>query len=155
MRPPRVLVVVTAVTLGAALSALPAQMASAQSPNTEVVVPSSGATLAGTQVVFDATASAGVTQVQFQVTVDNTLYARVLATPTIYGWIARLEQHHSGRRHLHPPERRHRRWFKRLQPRHFDHCEQREPERRRSWCRPLGPRSQETRPCSTPSPHRG
>ena len=84
MRPPRVFVVAAALTLGAALSALPAQMASAQSPSTEVVVPSSGATVAGTQVVLDATASSGVTEVQLE------LSGAVIATAirTYDGWIA-------------------------------------------------------------------
>jgi hypothetical protein len=59
-------------------------MASAQSPSTEVVVPSSGATVAGTQVVLDATASSGVTEVQFEL--SGTVIAT--ATRTFYGWIA-------------------------------------------------------------------
>ena len=69
MRPP-LFVIAAALTLGAALSALPVQMASAQSPSTEVVVPSSGATVAGTRVVLDATASSGVTKVQFELERD-------------------------------------------------------------------------------------
>jgi len=88
MRPPRVFVVAAPLTLGAALSALPAHVASAQSPSTEVVVPSSGATVAGTQVVLDATASAGVTQVKFELTAGPLVYAVLFATPTYYGWIA-------------------------------------------------------------------
>jgi hypothetical protein len=57
-------------------------MASAQSPSNEVVVPSSGATVAGTQVVLDAFASPGETEVQFE------LSGTVIATRTYYGWIA-------------------------------------------------------------------
>ena len=87
MRPPRAFVISAALTLGAALSALPAQTASAQSPSTEVVVPSSGATVAGTQVVLDAFASSGVTQVKFELTAGQLVYAVLFATPTYYGWI--------------------------------------------------------------------
>jgi hypothetical protein len=71
------------------LTALPTQVASAQPPSTAVVVPSSGATVSGTRVVLDATASAGVTQVQFELshgTVSDGVIAT--ATPTLYGWLA-------------------------------------------------------------------
>lgn len=66
-------------------------MASAQSPSTQVLVPSSGATVAGTKVVLDAGASSGVTKVQFELSggpgsLGDTVIAT--ATPTIYGWIA-------------------------------------------------------------------
>ena len=75
--------------LATAMSALPTQVASAQPPSTQVVVPATGATVSGTQVVLDATASAGVTQVKFELT-GGTLNDWVIATatPTIYGWIA-------------------------------------------------------------------
>ena len=54
-----------------------------------VVVPSTGATVSSTQVVLDATASAGVTQVKFELT-GGTLNDWVIATAilTNYGWIA-------------------------------------------------------------------
>jgi hypothetical protein len=60
-------------------------------PTTSVVVPSDGASVSGTQVGLDATASlnAGVSQVQFTLTggsLNNALIAT--ATPTIYGWVA-------------------------------------------------------------------
>ena len=87
MRPSRVLVVAAALILGAALTALPALRASAQSPSTEVVVPSSGATVAGTRVILDAGASAGVTQVKFELTAAQLVYAVLFAAPTYYGWI--------------------------------------------------------------------
>ncbi len=89
MRLPRVFGVAAALCLGTVLSALPTQVASAQPPSTQVVVPSTGATVSSTQVVLDATASAGVTQVQFELT-GGTLNDWVIATatPTIYGWIA-------------------------------------------------------------------
>ena len=75
--------------LATAMSVLPTKVASAQPPSTQVVVPSAGATVSGTQVVLDATASAGVTQVQFELT-GGTLNDAVIATatPTIYGWVA-------------------------------------------------------------------
>jgi hypothetical protein len=71
------------------MSVLPTQAASAQPPSTQVGVPSSGATVSGTQVVLDASASAGVTQVKFELT-GGTLNDWIIATatPTIYGWIA-------------------------------------------------------------------
>jgi hypothetical protein len=89
MRFSRVFGVTAALCLAAALSALPAQLASAQPPSTQVLVPSTGATVSGTQVVLDASASAGVTKVQFELT-GGTLNDLVIATatPTIYGWIA-------------------------------------------------------------------
>ena len=61
-------VAAAALVLGTAASTLPVQVASAQTPSSQVVVPSSGATVSGTQVVLDATASAGVTNVQFELT---------------------------------------------------------------------------------------
>ena len=57
-------------------------------PTTSVVLPSNDATLSGTQYL-DATASPGVTQVQYELTggsLNNTVIAT--ATPTIYGWLA-------------------------------------------------------------------
>ena len=90
MRPSRVFVVAAAaLVLGTAASTLPVQVASAQTPSSQVVVPSSGATVSGTQVVLDATASAGVTNVQFELT-GGALSDSVIATatPTSYGWIA-------------------------------------------------------------------
>lgn len=92
MRSSRVFVVTAALALATAMSMLPAQAASAQPPITQVVVPSNGATVSGTQVVLDATTSAGVTQVKFELT-GGTLNDQVVATatPTIYGWIARWD----------------------------------------------------------------
>jgi Bacterial Ig domain len=85
----RAFVVMAALGLATTLSALPTQVASAQPPSTQVLVPSTGATVSGTQVVLDASASAGVTKVQFEVT-GGTLNDLVIATatPTIYGWVA-------------------------------------------------------------------
>ena len=85
----KVFVVMAALGLVAAMSALPTQVASAQPPGTAVVVPSTGATVSSTQVVLDATASAGVTQVKFEVT-GGTLNDKVIATATLtyYGWVA-------------------------------------------------------------------
>jgi hypothetical protein len=89
MRSSKVLVVMAALGLATALSVLPTQVASAQPPSTQVVVPSTGGIVSGTQVVLDATASAGVTQVKFEVS-GGTLNDWVIATAslTYYGWIA-------------------------------------------------------------------
>jgi hypothetical protein len=85
----KVFAVMAALGLATAMSALPTQVASAQPPSTQVVAPSTGATVSGTQVALDATASAGVTQVKFELT-GGTLNDWVIATatPTIYGWAA-------------------------------------------------------------------
>jgi hypothetical protein len=90
MRSSRVFLVAAALALVTALSVLPTQVASAQPPSTQVVVPATGATyVSSTQVVLDATASAGVTQVKFELT-GGTLNDWVIATATLtyYGWIA-------------------------------------------------------------------
>ena len=89
MRSSKVLAVMAALGLATALSVLPTQVASAQPPSTQVVVPSTGGIVSGTQVVLDATASAGVTQVKFEVS-GGTLNDWVIATAslTYYGWIA-------------------------------------------------------------------
>ena len=60
-------------------------------PATSVLIPSSGASVSGTQVVLDAAASpnVGVTKVEFHLTggsLNNALIAT--ATPTYYGWLA-------------------------------------------------------------------
>jgi hypothetical protein len=58
-------------------------------PTTAVIVPSSGAAVAGPSQTFDATASSGVTTVQYQITGGSlTSPVVVNATPTIYGWLA-------------------------------------------------------------------
>ena len=60
-------------------------------PTTSVLIPSSGASVSGSQVILDASASlnVGVNQVQFSLTggsLNNAIIAT--ATPTPYGWIA-------------------------------------------------------------------
>jgi hypothetical protein len=57
-------------------------------PTTSVLVPSSGATVKGSQAL-DATTSAGVSQVQFELT-GGSLSDSVIATATLtaYGWLA-------------------------------------------------------------------
>jgi hypothetical protein len=57
-------------------------------PRTTVVLPPNGATLAGSQYL-DASASSGVTKVEFHLT-GGTLHDALIATatPTYYGWIA-------------------------------------------------------------------
>jgi hypothetical protein len=59
-------------------------------PATSVLIPSNGASVAGTQVLLDAGAAAnvGVTKVEFHLTggsLNNALVAT--ATPTMYGWL--------------------------------------------------------------------
>jgi|HubBroStandDraft_6_1064221.scaffolds.fasta_scaffold66454_1 hypothetical protein len=89
MRSSRFLVLTVALILGAAMSTVPLEVAGAQAPSTAVLVPSNGATVSGTSVVLDAGASAGVTQVQFELT-GGSLTDSVIATATAtyYGWIA-------------------------------------------------------------------
>ena len=61
---------------------------SVTAPTTNVVLPSNAATLSGSQYL-DATASPGVTQVQYEVTGGKLSDAVIaIATPTIYGWVA-------------------------------------------------------------------
>jgi Bacterial Ig domain len=84
----RVCLVMAALTLATALSVLPTQVASA-APSTTVVLPSNGATLSGITQYLDATASSGVTQVQYELT-GGSLNDHVIATatPTYVGWAA-------------------------------------------------------------------
>ena len=85
---PKVFVIAAALTLGTAVSALPAQMAGAQSPSTIVLVPSSGATLSGLTYV-DATAS-NATSVEFLLFGGTYGYGAPVvctATLTYYGWL--------------------------------------------------------------------
>ena len=72
--------------LGSATTA--AATVTVTAPTTSVVLPSSGATLSGSQYL-DAVASSGVAGVQYEVT-GGSLSDTVVATasPTIYGWIA-------------------------------------------------------------------
>jgi polyvinyl alcohol dehydrogenase (cytochrome) len=64
-------------------------LAFALNPVTNVVLPSNGATLSGNQYL-DATASGGVTQVQYELSGGSLSQPEVIATatPTIYGWLA-------------------------------------------------------------------
>jgi hypothetical protein len=89
MRSSRVLILIAAFVLGAGMSVVPPAVAGAQSPSTAILVPSTGATVSGSSVVLDASASAGVTQVQFELT-GGSLTDSLIATaaPTYYGWIA-------------------------------------------------------------------
>jgi YVTN family beta-propeller protein len=75
--------------LAAVASYLPSQVANALPPSTTVIIPSNNATVSGASQVLDATASSGVTQVQFEIT-GGTLTNSVIVTArsTIYGWIA-------------------------------------------------------------------
>lgn len=62
------------------------------SPNTSVIIPSSGATQSGTSALLDSTPSFGVTTVQYEVSGGpNSLRNQVVATttaPSIWGWLA-------------------------------------------------------------------
>ncbi len=105
MRSSSVFVVMSALGLATALSSLPTQVASAQPPSTHVVVPATGATVSSTQVVLDATASAGGVGVEVRLT----LQLRDLYRHPHHLRVNRLwNSTHRGRRQLHAPERRHR-----------------------------------------------
>ena len=57
-------------------------------PSTTVVLPSNGATVSGTQVL-DATASPGLTNVQYELSGGGLTDSVIAtATPTLYGWLA-------------------------------------------------------------------
>jgi hypothetical protein len=83
-------VVGLALALGATMSVVPLQVAGAQSTSTSVLVPANGAAVSGSQVIFDASATAGVTEVQFELTGGGPYSHTVIATatPTEDGWIA-------------------------------------------------------------------
>ena len=90
MRPLKVAVGSAALMLVAAVNVLPVEVAGAQAPSTTVLIPAdNSATVSGTSQVLDATASAGVIQVQYEIT-GGTLSDSVVAsgTATIYGWLA-------------------------------------------------------------------
>lgn len=60
-----------------------------QAPSTAVISPVAGTTLSSyNELVFDALASPGVTQVQFELSSYGEVQETFTATPTIYGWIA-------------------------------------------------------------------
>jgi hypothetical protein len=58
-------------------------------PSTAVLIPSNGATESGTAAFLDASASANVTSVTYELT-GGTLTNQVIATgtPTLYGWLS-------------------------------------------------------------------
>lgn len=89
MRSTRITTLTVAFVLGTAISVVPLGVAGAQAPSTAVLVPSNGAAVSGSSVVLDASASSGVTQVQFELT-GGSLTDSVIATATLtsYGWIA-------------------------------------------------------------------
>jgi hypothetical protein len=72
---------------GLSTTSAPVAITVAQPPSTTVVLPANGTTLdTANNVVFDAVASPGVTQVSF-LTTANGITETFTATPTIYGWI--------------------------------------------------------------------
>ena len=87
MRPP-LFVIAAALTLGAAMSVMPLQVAGAQSPSTSVLIPSNGATLSGS-TYLDASRS-NATSVEFLLFGGTYGYAAPVvctATLTYYGWL--------------------------------------------------------------------
>ena len=89
MRPARIVVVSAVLTLAAAMSQLPLQVANAQPMSTTVVLPSNDASLSGIHQYLDATASSGATQVQYELS-GGSLSDQVIATATLtyVGWAA-------------------------------------------------------------------
>jgi hypothetical protein len=85
----KVALAVSAFTLAAAMSVLPVQVASAQSPSTAVTIPTNNYTVSGTSQLLDAVASPPASQVHYEVT-GGTLTDSLVATaiPTYYGWLA-------------------------------------------------------------------
>lgn len=84
----RICVVSAALTLAAAVSVLPVQVASAITPDSNVLVPAPGVTVSGTQVVLDATANGGTTQLNFELS-GGSLSDSVIATvntESLWGW---------------------------------------------------------------------
>jgi hypothetical protein len=57
-------------------------------PTTAVLIPSGGASVSGTASLLDASASANVTYVAFELSGGTTSGEQLVATPTIYGWLA-------------------------------------------------------------------
>ena len=89
MRSSRMFVIAGALALAAAISVVPTEVVGAAAPSTDVLVPLTGVTVSGAQVVLDATASSGATQVQFELSrgsPSNTVI--VTAGPTLFGWLA-------------------------------------------------------------------
>jgi hypothetical protein len=84
----RAIVVSVALLFAGALSALPAQAATAQSMDTTVVLPANNATMSGTDYL-DATATSGATGLQYELT-GGSLSDQVIATATLtwVGWAA-------------------------------------------------------------------
>jgi hypothetical protein len=70
-------------------SGIPITVDNASPSSTAVTIPSNNASVSGTSQVLDATASPGVTKVQYELT-GGTLTDSVIATatPTLYGWLA-------------------------------------------------------------------
>jgi hypothetical protein len=91
MRSPRAFAIMGALAFAATMSIVPTHGVSADPPATSVVIPSSnGLTISGAQVVFDATASTGVTQIEFELSKSGVSTNSVIltATPTLFGWVA-------------------------------------------------------------------
>jgi hypothetical protein len=85
----RIVLVSAVLTLAAATSVLPGQVAGAQAPSTTVVLPFTDATLSGLTQYLDAVATSGATQLQYELSggsLSNSVIAT--ATPTFVGWAA-------------------------------------------------------------------
>ena len=75
--------------LASAAAIVPTEVAGAAVPSTNVIIPSSGVSVSGSQVLLDATASSGVTGVQFALSRSGPSNAVIVtATPTLFGWLA-------------------------------------------------------------------
>jgi hypothetical protein len=88
MRSSKVLAAFGALALAGAISLLPVQNAGAIPPSSTVLAPAGGSTVSGTQVALDASAGAGTTEVQFELS-GGTLSNDVIATVTsesLVGW---------------------------------------------------------------------
>ena len=94
-------------------------------PTTAVLVPSNGATQSGGAANLDASASANVTSVSFEIS-GGTLSDQVISSGSPPLRLARAMEHdHGSQRHLHPPERCHlREWRERHQRPRPNHRQQ-------------------------------
>jgi hypothetical protein len=89
MRPMKAIAGLVALVFVVSVSVMPVEAASAQAPSTSVVLPTNNATVSGTSQVFDAVASLGAIQVQYEIT-GGTLSGSVIAKGAlwIFGWLA-------------------------------------------------------------------
>ena len=95
----------SSLTLLAAMTLLPVEVAGAQTPSTFVGIPSNNATVSGTSQILDAGASSGVTQVQYEISRrDPDRFGDRHGNPDHLRVAGEVEYDDSGQRHLHPPK---------------------------------------------------